>query len=106
MGSVDWYDLFPATSVQTLTCVSLNHSPIWIHLEGIVFKSSRPWHFELIWLKDLGCRNTVVQTWDRNVLGSPMEVVSKLEACQQSLMHWSRNSFCHEKREIAKKRSC
>ena len=48
VGSVDWYDLFSATSVQTLTCVSLNHSPIYIHLEGIVVKSSRPWRFEQI----------------------------------------------------------
>ena len=47
----------------------------------------------------------MVRPWDRNVLGSPMEVVvSKLEACQQSLMHWNRNSFCHVKREIAEKK--
>nr|POE81341.1 hypothetical protein CFP56_15870 [Quercus suber] len=44
---------------------------------------------------------TVVRTWDRNFLGFPLEVVvSKVEACQKSLIHWSRNSFCHVKREI------
>nr|XP_023899854.1 uncharacterized protein LOC112011749 [Quercus suber]POE51330.1 hypothetical protein CFP56_72199 [Quercus suber] len=58
-----------------------------------------------MWLEDLGCRDNVVQTWDRNVLGSPMEmVVSKLGACQKSLMHWSRNSFCHVRREIFEKK--
>ena len=46
VGSVDWYDLFPATCVHSLTCVSSDHSPICIRLEGIVVKSSRPWHFE------------------------------------------------------------
>ena len=102
VGSVDWYDFYPETCVQTLTCVSSNHS---IHLEGIVVKSSRPWRFEQMWLEDLGCRNTVVRTWDRNVGGSPMEmVVTKLEACQQSLTHWSKSSFCHVKREIAEKK--
>lgn len=44
-------------------------------------------------------------TWDRSVLGSSMEVVvSKLEACQKSLMQWSRNSFYHAKWEIIEKK--
>jgi len=46
VGSVDWYDLYPATCVQTLTCVSFDHSLICIRLEWIVVKSSRPWRFE------------------------------------------------------------
>ena len=96
VGSVDWYELFSTTCVQTLTCVSSNHNPICICLEGIVVKSLRPWRFEQMWLEDLGCRDTVVRTWDRSVVGSPLEVVvSKLEAC-----------FCHVRREIIEKRSC
>ena len=105
VGLANWYELFPATCVQTLTCVSLNHNPICICLEGIEVKSLRPWRFEQMWLEDLGCRDTVVRTWDRSVLGSSMEVVvSKLEACQKSLMQWSRNSFCHVRWEIIKKK--
>ena len=39
------------------------------------------------------------------MLGSPMEmVVSKLEACQKSLVHWSGNSFCHVRWEIIEKK--
>nr|POE67030.1 putative ribonuclease h protein [Quercus suber] len=65
----------------------------------------RPWRFEQMWLEDSGCRDTVVQTWDRLVLGSPMElVVAKLGACQQILLNWSRNSFCHVRREISEKK--
>ncbi|KAL0011115.1 hypothetical protein SO802_006223 [Lithocarpus litseifolius] len=100
-----WYDLFPATCVQTLTCVSSDHSPICIRLGGFEAKRSRPWHFEQMWLEDSGCRDTVVRTWDRSVSGSPMEVVvSKLGACQKSLLQWSKNSFCHVRREIAEKK--
>ena len=84
--------------------MSSDHNPICIRLEGIEVKSLRPWHFDQMWLEDLGCRDTVVRMWDRTVLGSPMEVVvSKLKACQKSLMHWSRNSFCHVRREIIEK---
>lgn len=86
MGSANWYELFPATCVQTLTCVSSNHNPICIRLEGIEVNSLRPWHFEQMWLKDLGCRDTMVQTWDRSVLGSPMEVVvSKVGLVKKAL---------------------
>ncbi|KAL0004665.1 hypothetical protein SO802_012226 [Lithocarpus litseifolius] len=105
VSSADWYDLFPATCVQTLACVSSDHNPICIHLGGIEVKSARPWRFEQMWLEDLGCRDTVVRTWGRDVLGSPIElVVSKLEACQKSLAIWSRNSFCHVRREITEKK--
>ena len=39
------------------------------------------------------------------MLGSPMEmVVSKLEACQKRLVHWSGNSFCHMRWEIIEKK--
>ena len=54
LGSVDWYDLFPTTCFQTLICVSSNHNPICIHLEGIKAKSLRPWRFEQMWLEDFG----------------------------------------------------
>ena len=85
--------------------MSSDHIPICIRLEGIEVKSLRPWRFDQMWLEDLGCRDTVVRTWDRSVLGSPMEVVvSKLKACQKSLMHWSRNPFCHVRQEIIKKK--
>ena len=55
--------------------MSSDHNPICIRLGGFEVKRLRPWHFEQMWLEDSGCRDTVVQTWDRSVLGSPMEIV-------------------------------
>ena len=40
VGSMDWFDFYPTTCVQTLTCVSSDHSHICIRLEGIAVKSS------------------------------------------------------------------
>ena len=60
--TAEWYDLFPSTSVQTLTCVSLNHKSICIRLDGIGIKAKKPWRFEQMWLEDSGCRDTVVGT--------------------------------------------
>ena len=44
--TMEWYDLFLSTSVQTLTCVSSDHNPICIQLEEIEVKTLRPWQFE------------------------------------------------------------
>ena len=67
--------------------MSSDHNPICIRLGGFEVKSLRPWHFEQMWLEDSRCRDTVVQTWDRSILGSPMEIiVTKLGACQKSLL--------------------
>lgn len=74
-------------------------------IEGIKVKTLRPWRFEQMWLEDSGCRDTVVWTWDRSVMGCPVEVVvTKLEACQKSLLQWSKNFFCHVRREIIEKK--
>lgn len=41
--TTEWYDLFPSTNVQTLTCVSSDNNSIYIRLEGNVLKNQRPW---------------------------------------------------------------
>ena len=73
--TAEWYDLFPSTSVQTLTCVSSDHSPICIRLEEIEVKTLRLWRFEQMWLEDSSCKEAMEWTWDRSVMGSLVEVV-------------------------------
>ena len=105
VSTANWIDLFPATKVQTLSYVSSDHSPILILPEGFGIKSQRPWRFEQIWLENRGCHNTVLEVWDRAVLSSPMAaMVSKLEACQDKLIQWSKHSFCNVSVELKEKR--
>ena len=87
VSTVNWFDLFLVTKVQTLSCVSSNHSPILILPDDFGVQSQWPWRFEQMWLENRGCHDTVVEVWDRTVLASPMvAVVSKIEACQRKLM--------------------
>ena len=87
VSTTDWIELFPATKVQTLSCVSSDHSPILILPEGFGIKSQRSWRFEQMWLENRGCHDAVLEVWDRAVSGSPMATaVSKLEACQEKLI--------------------
>ena len=55
VSSAEWFELFPITKVQTLTCVSSDHHPIIILLEGFCGKPQRPWRFEQLWLVNRGC---------------------------------------------------
>ena len=104
VSTANWIDLFPATKVQTLSYVSSDHSPILILPEGFGIKSQRPWRFEQIWLENRGYHDTVLEVWDRAVSSSPMAtMVSKLEACQDKLIQWSKHSFCNVSVELKEK---
>ena len=105
ISTTNWIDLFPATKVQTLACVSSDHSPILILPERFGIKSQRSWRFEQMWLENRGCHDAVLEVWDRAVSGSPMAAaVSKLEACQEKLIQWSKHYFCNVSIELKEKR--
>ena len=42
VSTVEWLDLFPVTKVQTLSCVTSDHSPILILPDGFGAKLNRP----------------------------------------------------------------
>lgn len=46
MSKAEWVDLFLVTKVQTLLCVTSDHNPILILLNGFGVKSQQPWRFE------------------------------------------------------------
>ena len=105
VSTVEWLDLFPVTKVQTLSCVTSDHSPILILPNGFGAKLNRPWRFEQMWLENRGCYDTVKGTWERVATGSPMAtVMSKIEACQRSLTQWSKHSFCNVSAELMGKK--
>ena len=96
ISTTEWVDLFPVTKVQTLSCVTSDHSPILILPDGFGVKSQRPWHFEQMRLESRGCHNTVIEAWDMAISGLPAAaIVSKIDSCQRRLTQWSKHSFCN-----------
>ncbi|KAK9984155.1 hypothetical protein SO802_033680 [Lithocarpus litseifolius] len=94
-----------SNTVDSPMCTPLSQKPSWTRINRSSSESKetlkvlsewgygvgkvRPGsvHSRMMWLEDSGCRETVEQTWDRSISGSPMEiVVSKLGACQKSLL--------------------
>ena len=52
----DWLQWFASTNVFHLTSTALDHTPIWIVLDGLEPPpSSKPFHFEEMWLSDKRC---------------------------------------------------
>nr|POE79028.1 hypothetical protein CFP56_76878 [Quercus suber] len=91
-----------SNTLDSPMCTSIPLKPSWTHINRIPSVSEEKLE---MWLEDSGCRDTVMRTWDRSIMGSPMEiVVTKLEACQKRLSQWSKHSFCHVKREIIEKK--
>ena len=110
MSSAAWYDLFPATKVITLVCVSSDHSPILVLPEGIISKPQRPWRFEQMWLEKQGCHDTVKRAWKAISLEPPMSrVIQNVDTCKTQLKAWNKKDFCNvvntlmEKKKILKK---
>ena len=105
MSSAKWFELFPITKVQTLTCVSSDHHPIIILPKGFYGKAQRPWCFEQLWLENSGYHDTVVRAWMSDSSVFTMEsVMTKINACRISLMQWSKSSICNVSKSLAEKK--
>ena len=91
--SAVWFSLFPATKVQTLSCVSLDHSPIFILPDGIAPKKQKPWRFEQLWLENKGCHDIVTAAWKDGV-----------KICQNQLRRWSKNFVCNISKTLLEKK--
>ncbi|XP_075640701.1 uncharacterized protein LOC142612501 [Castanea sativa] len=78
MANDEWISSFPATKVVHLECGTLDQKPIVIHLEGILVRHQKPWHFEQVWLGEEGCHETV--SWlTIAVNGGGLDIVYRLK---------------------------
>ncbi|XP_075645606.1 uncharacterized protein LOC142616692 [Castanea sativa] len=103
--TAEWFSLFPAIKVRTLSCVSSDHSPIFSLSNGITAKKQKHWRFEQIWLENEGFHNTVTAAWRKVSWGPPMiEVMKKIENCQNHLRRWSRDSVCNISKSLLEKK--
>ena len=102
LATSSWLELFPTTRVQHLHTDALDHNPIIIKPEGIVYCTNKPFRFETMWMKKEGCRNTIVDAWGFPTYESNMVLASsKIMHCEEKLVEWSWSSFGSIKRQLA-----
>lgn len=57
-----------------------------------------------MWLENNGCLATVERAWSLASSGSPMvDVMLKVEACQQQIIKWSKDSVCNVSKTLKEK---
>ncbi|XP_031106341.1 uncharacterized protein LOC116010994 [Ipomoea triloba] len=65
VAGVYWCSLFPQASVQNYDVLTSDHTAIFVEIEGPKHASrSRAFLFENAWLKESGCKDTVLESWN------------------------------------------
>lgn len=106
LATNDWLLKFLGTKIHHLSSDSLDHCPLWIVPDGLdVVVSTKPFHFKIMWLSDLGCSRVVKAVWSSNDMVDPStKVMRKVEKCGKELKRWNQDHFGNVRKELAKKR--
>ena len=97
---------FLGTKIHHLSFDSSDHYPLWIVLDGLdVVISTKPFHFEEMWLSDPGCSRVVEAVWSSDdMVDLSTKVMRKVEKGGKELKRWNRDHFGNVRKELAKKR--
>ena len=103
IASNEWFSRFRGTKVQHLLTHSSDHKAILIKLDGITLRQNRPFKFELMWLREGSCSDTVIKVWGPSSQNANMlQIVGKIKACGEKLSTWSLQSFGSIKLQVEK----
>ena len=102
-ASNEWFFRFPGIKVHHLPTHSSDHKAILIKSDGITPRQNHSFKFEQMWLREDGCKATVVKVWgpssqDTNML----QVARKIKICGEKLTSWSFQSFGSVKQQVDK----
>ncbi|CAL8120220.1 unnamed protein product [Prunus armeniaca] len=92
VANAAFFQAFPGAIVHHVNSSVLDHFLVSIYFGGsYMVRWARRFMFEEMWTEVDGCTETVVQAWGEE----QGDVVTKLEACQQSLLDWNESMVGH-----------
>ncbi|CAL9020486.1 unnamed protein product [Prunus brigantina] len=92
VGNAVVFQAFPRAIVHHVNSLVSDHLPVFIHFGGSdSVRWAQRFIFEEMWTKVDGCMETIVQAW----VEEQGDVVTKLKACQQSLLDWNKSKVGH-----------
>ena len=80
-----WFSLFENACVFNLKTPTSDHSALFLEFIVEVKQHTRRFRFENAWINEGGCRNIVVDSWNRNPNN---DVQRKILTCSRDLMTW------------------
>lgn len=99
VANSDWPSLYPHTTIHHLPVIGSDHNPLLLNT-STDNNHPKPFRFELMWLDDKTCYNTVHTSWNKPVFGSPpFKLHSKIKNVKKALNIWNTTQFgnCHKK---------
>ncbi|KAK2389841.1 hypothetical protein QL285_063403 [Trifolium repens] len=90
----EWFDCFNYVNVSTLTENNSDHFPILFYFKILDCHQPSTFKFLKMWTSHPDCVNVVQQSWNVNVVGCPMFVLSeKLKILKVKLKSWNKVVF-------------
>ena len=105
LAAIGWLELFPIAKLFHLTYLTLDHSPLSLHLERRAHKRKvgQVFRFESMWLKEPRCEDVVHEAWEEGMaMDSNFSLTTCLERCRVRLEDWNKLEFGHVGKTIAK----
>jgi hypothetical protein len=72
-----WLDFCSVTSVSTLTKHKSDHFPLLLDFQITVSSFASSFKFLRMWSLHPGCRSLILESWNTDVVGCPMFILSK-----------------------------
>ena len=90
LANHEWFMKFTGSKIHHLHLDSLDHSPLWITLDGLDIPSfAEPFRFEEMWFSNRGCSNIVRVVWlSREEDEDHDHVIRKIDKCGNDLRKW------------------
>ena len=106
LANHEWFMKFTGTKIHHLLSDSLDHSPLWITLDGLDIPSfAKPFRFKEMWLSNRGCSDIIEAVWlSRGEEEDHDHVMHKIDKCGKELHKWERDCFRNVKLILSRKR--
>jgi hypothetical protein len=89
-----WLDTCCVTDVTTLVKHKSDHFPLLLSFQTAANTIVSNFKFHKMWTRHPDCKDLVVSTWNTNVVGCPMYILSqKLKLLKSRLKVWNKESF-------------
>ncbi|WMV30207.1 hypothetical protein MTR67_023592 [Solanum verrucosum] len=89
-----WLEVMPQTTIQNLSSVGSDHSPLLMEMTKVIENHIKYFKFLHFWVDNSNFLKTVQQCWEKGVNGNPMwRLHQKMKRITATLSNWSKKEY-------------